>query len=71
MKVSSSVLALLLSTLVAADGFSLGFLNNQKPLTGERATVPGENPLSFCDGDHANDILIIDHVNLSPNPPER
>jgi hypothetical protein len=71
MKVSSSVCALLLSTFVAADGFSFGFLNDQKPLTGERAQVPGESPLTYCTADHTDDLLVIDHVNLDPNPPKK
>jgi len=32
-------------------------------------TVPGDNPLNFC-SDPADDILTIENVDLSPNPPE-
>jgi hypothetical protein len=31
--------------------------------------VPGDNPLDFC-SDPADDILTIEKVDLSPNPPE-
>lgn len=31
--------------------------------------VPGDNPLHFC-GDPAEDILKIEKVDLSPNPPQ-
>ncbi|KAJ1333690.1 Phosphatidylglycerol/phosphatidylinositol transfer protein [Microdochium nivale] len=32
--------------------------------------VPGDNPLVFCDGDHSLDTILIDNVDLAPNPPE-
>lgn len=32
--------------------------------------VPGENPLEFCDANRDDDILSIDKVTLSPNPPQ-
>ncbi|KAH6659523.1 ML domain-containing protein [Truncatella angustata] len=32
--------------------------------------VPGENPLTYCDANHPNDIVTITNVDLSPNPPE-
>jgi hypothetical protein len=31
--------------------------------------VPGDNPLYFC-GDPADDILTIEKVDISPNPPK-
>lgn len=33
--------------------------------------VPGDNPLSFCSENPADDILQIDEVTLIPNPPVR
>ncbi|KAH6635565.1 ML domain-containing protein [Chaetomium sp. MPI-SDFR-AT-0129] len=33
-------------------------------------SVPGDNPLSFCDADREDDFIVIEEVNLSPNPPE-
>lgn len=32
--------------------------------------VPGDSPLEFCDGDHSKDIITIEKVDLSPNPPQ-
>jgi hypothetical protein len=32
--------------------------------------VPGENPLEFCEVNRGEDILSIDKVTLSPNPPQ-
>lgn len=66
MKCSLSIATLLLSTVVTSK--SLSFLGGQKVLSdGEK--VPGENPLSYCQKDHSHDILVLDHVNLTPNPP--
>lgn len=36
----------------------------------DAAPVPGDNPLVFCDGDHSMDAVLIDNVDLAPNPPE-
>ncbi|KAF2489337.1 hypothetical protein BU16DRAFT_531660 [Lophium mytilinum] len=36
----------------------------------EDFAVPGDNPLFFC-SDPADDILTIENVDLSPNPPEK
>ena len=33
--------------------------------------VPGDNPLSFCSEDPAEDVLHIDEVTLIPDPPVR
>lgn len=35
----------------------------------EEYKVPGDNPLYFC-GDPADDLLKIEKVDLSPNPPK-
>jgi len=67
MKFSISLISLLLSTLVASEGLSL-FGGGQKVLD-EATKVPGDNPLSYCQAEHANDLLVLDHVNLTPNPP--
>ncbi|KAI0459633.1 phosphatidylinositol transfer protein [Xylaria acuta] len=32
--------------------------------------VPGDSPLEFCDGDHEQDTVHIEQVDLLPNPPE-
>lgn len=70
MKVSASFLALLLSSLVAAEGLSHLF-SSQKPLAGEHAAVPGDSPLTYCQGEHDDDLLAIEYINLKPNPPAK
>ena len=71
MKISTSLLALFLSSLVAAEGLSFNPFSGQKPLAGERATVPGDSPLTYCNGEHDDDLLVIEYINLDPNPPEK
>lgn len=71
MKFTTSIFTFLLSTLVASEGLSFGSsfsLGGQKAL-GDGAPVPGDNPLTYCKKDHDDDILALDLVNLSPNPP--
>jgi len=70
MKFSNGVITLLLSSLVAVDGLSLGFGGglSQKVL-GDGDPVPGENPLKYCQKDHSDDLLTLEKVDLSPNPP--
>ncbi|KND87847.1 Phosphatidylglycerol/phosphatidylinositol transfer protein [Tolypocladium ophioglossoides CBS 100239] len=31
--------------------------------------IPGESPLELCDGEHGDDIVEIERVDLMPNPP--
>ena len=68
MKFSLSLTTLLLGSLVTSEGLSFSF-GGQKPL-GDGEAVPGNNPLSYCQAKHSDDLLILDHVNLTPNPPE-
>jgi hypothetical protein len=66
MKFSTSVLTLLCSTLVASKSLSL--FGGQKVFDDSLA-VPGNNPLEYCKADHADDLLILEYVDLDPNPP--
>ena len=68
MKYSISVLTLLFSTLVASEGLSFFGGNSKQKILGD-VNVPGDNPLTYCQPDHSDDLLILDHVNLDPNPP--
>ena len=77
MKVTLSLLTLALSTLIAADGLSFGAsfaardlsaFGKQKAL-GDGGAVPGDNPLTYCKKDHDDDLLKLEKVNLTPNPP--
>jgi len=67
MKFSISIFSLLFGGLVASDGLSF-FGGGQKVLDGGES-VPGQNPLTHCQAMVDDDILILDHVNLIPNPP--
>ena len=67
MKFSSGFITLLLSTVVAADGLS--FFGGKQKVLDDSLSVPGKSPLEYCQQSHETDLLIIDHVNLTPNPP--
>ncbi|CAG8952411.1 hypothetical protein HYFRA_00001158 [Hymenoscyphus fraxineus] len=68
MKFSLALASLCLSSLVAADfGFSYG--SSQKVLDDKGEAVPGSNPLVHCKKEHSDDLLTLEHVNLTPNPP--
>ncbi|KAL9122750.1 MAG: hypothetical protein Q9187_000689 [Circinaria calcarea] len=62
MQLTTVFLPLLVSTLAAAR-----FLGSQTRLTDD-LPVPGDNPLHYCQSPTDN-ILAIDYVDLSPNPP--
>ncbi|KAK2735786.1 Phosphatidylglycerol/phosphatidylinositol transfer protein [Myotisia sp. PD_48] len=65
---TTATLLTLLSPLSLAA--PLGVFENQTPLLPNAAdpSVPGDNPLTFCTDPKSN-ILTIDRVDLSPNPP--
>jgi hypothetical protein len=69
MKVSVALISLLLSSFVAADRLSF-FGGGQKVLDDKGEAVPGKNPLVHCKADHTSEILVLDHVDLTPNPPK-
>lgn len=48
---------------------SPSWMGGDQVVVKEEYKVPGDNPLYFC-GDPANDILTIEKVDLSPNPPQ-
>ncbi|CAI4216948.1 unnamed protein product [Parascedosporium putredinis] len=61
----SAIIAILSASLApAAAVFS-------SPISarGSETKVPGDSPLEFCAAQHDNDILKIQRVDLSPNPP--
>ncbi|EFQ99924.1 phosphatidylglycerol/phosphatidylinositol transfer protein [Nannizzia gypsea CBS 118893] len=66
---SPALVAVLLSPLALAAPPSLFRDTSQVFLhTDQDLKVPGVNPLEFCD-DPANNLLTIERVDLSPNPP--
>lgn len=44
------------------------FLGSQEILSDDKK-VPGDNPLEYCDPSLSEYSLIVEHVNLVPNPP--
>ncbi|KAI1386335.1 phosphatidylinositol/phosphatidylglycerol transfer protein [Hypoxylon trugodes] len=64
----STVCAAALSVGFASAGSWFG--GSQEIVTKDVEKVPGDSPLEFCDTDHSNDIIKIESVDLSPNPPE-
>jgi hypothetical protein len=68
MKLSPIVLALAV-TASARNVFRTGGQSLVKRANDD-LKVPGENPLEFCFADRSRDLLTIDKVDLSPNPPE-
>lgn len=68
MKFSTSFLTLCLSTVAVSEGLSFFGSDSQKSLTDD-LSVPGKNPLKYCKPDHDSDILKLEIVNLTPNPP--
>jgi len=67
MNLRHALLSLLLSSLVAAE--SLSFFGGSQSVLDDHPKVPGDSPLTYCEAGHENNILVIDHVNLTPNPP--
>ncbi|KAK4130010.1 hypothetical protein BT67DRAFT_248529 [Trichocladium antarcticum] len=66
MRLSTAVLA-----LAAASAHALNVYRNdgQSLVKRDELDVPGQNPLQFCDADRTDDIITIDEVILTPNPP--
>ncbi|KAK2759502.1 Phosphatidylglycerol/phosphatidylinositol transfer protein [Arachnomyces sp. PD_36] len=66
--ISTAVLALLIAP-ITVSGRSI-LREDQSPIvpTADTFPVPGNNPLLFCN-DPKDDILTIENVDLSPNPP--
>ncbi len=73
---------LFLSTLLALaqiisalslSGFQkpLGQVQAGQPTTSDddKDAVPGDNPLRYCPSAKESDFLVIEHVNMDPNPP--
>jgi len=59
-----------LAALSASNLVSAGSWFGASDVTvNEAQKVPGESPLRFCDGDRSQDIVHIEKVDLSPNPP--
>jgi hypothetical protein len=66
MQLTTLFLAALSAVSVSA---SPSWMGGDQVTIQEEYKVPGDNPLYFC-GDPANDLLKIEKVDLSPNPPK-
>lgn len=66
MKFTTLLVSLVLTATVSAKS---SWFNPSQITVNEEFKVPGDNPLYFC-SDPADDILTIENVDLSPNPPE-
>ena len=65
MKLSAAILPLLVSSFAASK--SLSFFGSDQHVLDD-LSVPGDNPLSFCQ-DAKDYSLDIKYVDLTPNPP--
>ena len=62
------LLTLFLSCVAVSNSLSL-FSSDQQTLD-DRLAVPGDNPLFYCQPAIQENILVVDYVDLAPNPPE-
>lgn len=69
MRFATAVIAFL-SAGLAPVGASVLVQRDQSVIVNEASKVPGESPLEFCDKDHSKDVVSIESVDLSPNPPQ-
>ena len=53
----------------SATANTLSFRSGDQTILDEKYTVPGNNPMSFCQ-EPSEYVLHIDHVDLTPNPPK-
>ncbi|KAH0534214.1 hypothetical protein FGG08_007190 [Glutinoglossum americanum] len=67
MKLYCTLLSLLLSTLVAAD--SLSFFGGSQRILDGNLVIPGDSPMEHCRPSFEDDILTIERIDLTPNPP--
>lgn len=66
MRLSAVILAIAASvsarTLIPREGQTL--------VSRDDLDVPGQNPLKFCEANRGTDIITIEEVILTPNPPQ-
>ncbi|KAK0641551.1 putative phosphatidylglycerol/phosphatidylinositol transfer protein [Cercophora newfieldiana] len=66
MRLAATVVALLWAGVSARNVPRFG----QSVFADDELDVPGQSPLKFCEADRAKDIITIEEVVLSPNPPQ-
>ncbi|KAK4993577.1 Phosphatidylglycerol/phosphatidylinositol transfer protein [Elasticomyces elasticus] len=71
MRITTALTSVLLASATTARLTGSWLSGNEVSVFDDAQKVPGENPLTYCKSvDLEKAILKIDHVNLSPNPPE-
>ncbi|KAK0742215.1 ML domain-containing protein [Apiosordaria backusii] len=68
MRFSTTVIAL--AAAVSANPLNTFRSERQSLVRRDDLAIPGENPLKFCDADRGDDIITVEKVDLTPNPPE-
>lgn len=69
MRFATAVIAFL-SAGFAPAGASVLVQRDQSVIVNDDLKVPGDSPLELCPKSHDEDIVTIDSVDLSPNPPQ-
>jgi len=67
MRLSAALVALLTAS---ASGLTLFGSDDQSVIINDELDVPGESPLKYCEAARDDDIIVIEKVDLVPNPPE-
>ncbi|KAK4204068.1 putative Phosphatidylglycerol/phosphatidylinositol transfer protein precursor [Triangularia verruculosa] len=68
MRFSTTLIAL--ATAASANPLNTFGSERQSLVRRDDLAIPGDNPLKYCDTDHKDDIITIEKVDLTPNPPE-
>jgi hypothetical protein len=69
MRLSIAVVGLLSAIAAPAAAFDLFPSSEQNHLGGDGDKIPGNSPIEHCDNSHSHDIIQIEKVDLTPNPP--
>lgn len=59
-----------LAACLAAPATALAIWGESASALNAGLKVPGDNPIEFCNADRDGDLIVIDKVDLSPNPPK-
>lgn len=59
-----------LSACLAAPATALAIWGDSAHAFDSNLKVPGENPIEFCNADRDDNLIVIDKVDLAPNPPK-
>jgi hypothetical protein len=59
----------LLGAATLANGLSIWRGDKQELVINGDLDIPGESPLQHCTAAHEDDLLVIEKVDLAPNPP--